>query len=71
MAKRVHPYMNEISPTKVMVEQAELLKEGKILIVYRDFNTIRMETESGQNPYVWRSGCWKPMIEARRENGKT
>lgn len=50
--------MNEINPTVEMIQQAGLLNEGPILIVYKDDNAIRMETRDGNDPYVWRGGKW-------------
>lgn len=43
-----------------MVNEAEKLGEGGIF-AYRDGNCIRMETDTGESPYVWRSGKWVPM----------
>jgi len=39
-----------------MLDAAEALHEGDILIAYKDGSTIRMETAEGIDPYVWRSG---------------
>jgi hypothetical protein len=43
----------EMSPSKLMEKEAEKLKEGKILIIYKDHSAIRMETEFGEDPFVW------------------
>lgn len=51
----------EIKPTEEMVKKAKELNEGKILIVYKDYNSIRMETEEGLVTYVWRNNNWKEM----------
>ncbi len=53
--------MSEIRPTRAMVEAAARLNEGPILIVYRDGSAIRMETDQGDDPYVWRGGAWARM----------
>ena len=51
----------EIKPTEEMLMRASALGTGKVLVVYRDGNAIRMETENGEDPYVWRDGRWRPM----------
>ncbi len=59
--------ITEISLDKVppeMLEAAKLLEEGPVLIVYRDGNAIRMETEQGEDPYVWRDSAWTAMTAA-------
>lgn len=53
--------IQEIEPTEEMVEAARLLKTGKIIYCYRDGTSIRMETENGRDPYVWRDNEWRPM----------
>lgn len=53
--------MYAITPTKEMVNAAKELKTGAIMIVYKDDNAIRMETLSGENPYVWRGEKWRVM----------
>lgn len=50
--------MEKINPTVEMVKQAEFLNQGPILIVYKDDNAIRMETDTGNDPYIWRGGKW-------------
>ncbi len=52
---------DEIRPTEPMLKEAEKLQEGEILICYLDEGSIRIETESGQDPYVWRNGTWRRM----------
>jgi len=44
-----------------MKDAAQKQNLGKILVVYNDAGAIRMETEDGEDPYVWRKGRWKPM----------
>jgi hypothetical protein len=44
-----------------MKSAAKALNEGELLIVYRDGNTIRCETEYGDDPYVWRDDRWAVM----------
>lgn len=51
----------EMSPSKLMEKEAEKLKEGMILIVYKDHSAIRMETEFGEDPFVWRNNSWRRM----------
>jgi len=53
--------MKEVRPTKKMSEKAKALNEGRILIVYKDGHAIRMETENGDDPYVWRDNEWRRM----------
>ena len=45
----------------VMRKAAERLREGSLLVVYKDGNRIRCETERGDDPYVWRKGRWNKM----------
>lgn len=52
-----------VKPSSEMIEAAAKLNEGPIMIVYRDYNTIRMETEKGEDTFVWRGGKWKRMGE--------
>lgn len=52
----------EIKPTEAMVKKAKELSEGEILIVYKDHNSIRMETEEGLSTYVWRDNNWRRMM---------
>ena len=44
-----------------MIEAAEKLNTGEIIFCYRDCGAIRMETEMGRNPYIWKNGKWKEM----------
>lgn len=44
-----------------MRKEAVKLKEGPLLIVYKDGNSIRCETEKGEDPYVWRNNKWHCM----------
>lgn len=50
-----------MEPTPEMQKAAEQLGQGPLLVVYRDGNAIRCETEHGFDPYVWRDGTWRPM----------
>lgn len=59
--KKFNEYQKLENITKLMQEKAKALKEGKILIVYKDGTCIRMETERGVDPYVWRKGNWRKM----------
>lgn len=58
---KVFPSMEEINPTKEMVQAAQALNEGPVVVLYKDGNTIRMETRDGDDPYVWRDNKWHPM----------
>jgi len=52
----------ELTPTEEMKYEANRLNEGGIMVVYCDAgNSIRMETITGENPYVWRNGTWRVM----------
>ncbi|MCL4683104.1 MAG: hypothetical protein KJZ92_17785 [Rhodocyclaceae bacterium] len=53
--------MKEVKLTKEQRAAAATLKEGEILFAYKDGSAIRMETEKGRDPYVWRNGGWRPM----------
>lgn len=44
-----------------MINEAVKLGTGKILCAYRDGTSVRLETENGENPYVWRDGRWREM----------
>lgn len=55
--------MTQVTLTIEQQAAAEKLREGKVLIAYRDGNAIRMETEYGRDPYVWRDG-WRRMRSA-------
>lgn len=44
-----------------MLEEAKKLQEELVLVAYKDHKIIRMETEYGKDPYVWRGGQWKAM----------
>lgn len=53
--------MKEYKPTRDMIIAAKLLNEGDIIFCYLDGKAIRMETEDGEDPYVWRHNKWVPM----------
>lgn len=53
--------MTETTLTQEQQAAAALLKEGDVVFSYRDGNSIRMETEMGRDPYVWRDGAWRRM----------
>jgi len=56
--------MRELDEKEIPAEmllKARALKEGKILSVYEDRGVIRMETEEGENTYVWRNNTWREM----------
>lgn len=53
--------MEIIEPTVEMIKESLKLNTGSIMVVYKDHNTIRMETELGMNPYVWRNNTWREM----------
>lgn len=53
--------MMEIKPTAEMIEAAKKLGTGSIIYCYQDGTSIRMETEDGNDPYVWRNNEWRPM----------
>jgi hypothetical protein len=53
--------VKEVELTAVMLKEAETLGEGQVLISYLDGTSIRMETEEGEDPYVWRQDHWQPM----------
>lgn len=65
MAKSIPTY-REIIPTPEMLKSALALHEGVIETVYVDVTAIRMETELGDTPYVWRQGKWKSMTIPRK-----
>jgi hypothetical protein len=50
--------MIEITPTHLMSKEAAKLKIGKIIVCYKDNNAIRIETDKGNDPYVWRNNTW-------------
>jgi hypothetical protein len=45
----------------IMQQQAKQLNSGQILFVYRDGQSIRLETEFARDPYVWRNNTWRRM----------
>ena len=51
----------EITLTESMLKEAEKLNTGKVIFAYRDGLAIRIETENGYDPYVWRAGHWVNM----------
>lgn len=53
--------MDNVMLSKEMMAAAQSLGEGPVLVVCRDGNAIRMETENGDGPYVWRGYCWRTM----------
>lgn len=53
--------MKEITLTQVQIDAASDLNEGRVLYAYLDGTSVRMETENGADPYVWRGGKWIPM----------
>ena len=53
--------MKEISLTMEQKKAAENLNEGKVIYSYLDGKNIRMETEEGDDPFVWRVDRWKRM----------
>ena len=60
---RDHPIIVELTNSIPweMVNKAKQLDEGQVLIVYLDNGRVRLETEKGITPYVWRQGKWKAM----------
>ena len=55
--------MTKITPTTQMIAAAKQLNTGPIIYTYRDGNAVRMETEYGDDPYVWRRDRWRAMIQ--------
>ena len=53
--------MQKIKLATEQQQAAIKLNEGKVIFSYKDGNTIRMETENGEDPYVWRNGEWRRM----------
>lgn len=53
--------VKKIQLAKRMIEQAERQDLGKIIFAYKDGNIIRMETENGEHPFVWRKETWREM----------
>jgi hypothetical protein len=53
--------MKEIKLTKLQKEEAKKLGEGKVIVAYLDGKAIRMETENGEDPFVWRNNKWRRM----------
>lgn len=54
--------MKFVSLTQEQIIEAKRLNEGLIIVSYNDNGRIRMETEDGLDPYVWRDGRWVPMV---------
>ena len=48
---------------EIMILESMKLKEGPIVFAYDDNGNIRMETEHGEDPFVWRRDHWQRMIE--------
>lgn len=59
--KKVREVAFEALPVRIR-KAASALNEGAIIFVYHDGPALRMETERGVNPYVWRGGNWQPML---------
>ncbi len=53
--------MTEVRLTPEQDAQATSLGEGKIVFACLDGTAVRMETEGGESPYVWRDGNWRVM----------
>ena len=51
----------EIKLNKVQNDAANKLGEGKVIYSYLDCKAIRMETEEGEDPWVWRNDKWVRM----------
>lgn len=49
------------SLTKDQKRAAEELNEGDVIFFYKDATSLRIETEDGEDPYVWRNGNWVKM----------
>lgn len=57
--------MKTIQLTQAQLEAAEALQEGPVAYAYLDDQEVRMETEEGNDPYVWRRGTWVSMVDGR------
>jgi len=53
--------MKEIKLTEQQKKAAHTLLEGDVIFAYLDGTAIRMETDLGQDPYVWHNDKWVPM----------
>ncbi len=53
--------MPEIALSKEQHAKVLALGTGKVIFAYNDKGQIRMETERGRDPYVWRDGDWRAM----------
>lgn len=53
--------MDEAKLTVDQLQKALSLKEGEVLAAYWDHHALRMETEEGEDPYVWRDNQWRRM----------
>ena len=49
------------SLTSEQKRAAEELNEGDVIFLYKDKTSLRMETEDGEDPYVWRNNNWIAM----------
>lgn len=54
--------MKMASLTLEQIMAAKRLNEGLVIASYNDNGRIRIETEDGINPYVWRDGRWVPTV---------
>ena len=50
---RLPAVMSEIKLTNEQYQKARDLGEGAVLCAYLDGRAIRMETEEGEDPFVW------------------
>lgn len=57
--------MKTIQLNEAQLEAAAALNEGPVAYAYLDEQEVRMETEEGNDPYVWRRGKWVPMVSGR------
>lgn len=56
----------EMTETTLSPEQhvgVSLLGTGPCIFAYLDGGCVRMETEFGRSPYVWRHGRWVEMVD--------
>ena len=53
--------MENLKLTTTMLRAAKDLNEDGVLCVYQDCGKIRMETNKGESPYVWRGDKWVRM----------
>jgi hypothetical protein len=57
--------MRQIDLSSAQAEAAASLGEGAVIYAYKDGNAVRMETERGNDPWVWRGGEWRRMRNGR------